>query len=213
MRFLIFGILLVPQVTLAQNRMAELSHIFSQYGERFVDGKYNPDVKKATAFTELQETFVSRMKSEGALTPLLTVTNSFNTSLWVKLWAHKDEKNHLLSIYWEKSKYFDAEERSYLRFLTFQRVSEGVKFIPVLKSHALHVKGYYLNREKGGTLQFIFLQNLKNNSWMKKDLFLLFQDNTWKLFNTNMKAVASAHVEVWTSLFPPNGGVQDVLIK
>lgn len=192
-------------------RLSEISKLFADYNQRFSNGKYVSDKKQIQSFTVQQDSLVESFKSSGALTQLLFIRNSYDASLTVALYALTDENNNLLGFYYEKSTYVDEEEKSYLRFSTIKMIEAGIGFVPINGSHALIVKGFYVKPSESATLQFNFLQNLKQNSWGHKNLFLLKKNNIWSLFSEQLTPVSKAQVDVWTSLFPPNGGVKDII--
>lgn len=199
------------QASATETHLSQLSQLFTDYNHRFSNGKYVSDQKQIQSFNLAQDNLVASFKSSGALRQILFIRNSYDTSLTVALYSLTDENNALLGFYYEKSNYADEEERSYLHFSTIKMIEAGIGFVPVNGSHALIVKGFYFKPDESATLQFNFLQNLKQNSWGHKNLFLLKKNNIWSLFSEQMAPVSQAHVDVWTSLFPPNGGVKDIL--
>jgi hypothetical protein len=210
--FVVFLFLAVGSATAsAATRLDEISQLFTDYNQRFLNGKYVSDQHQIQSFNAEQDNLVAAFKSLGALRQILFIKNSYDPSLTVSLFSLTDENNNLLGFYYEKSTYVDEEERSYLRFSTIKMIETGIGFVPVNGSHALIVKGFYFKPSESATLQFNFMQNLKKNSWGHKNIFLLKKNNTWSLFSEQMSAISEAYVDVWTSLLPPNGGVKDIL--
>lgn len=199
----------VPDLTKKQ----QLNQLFVEYGNRFMNGKYISDKRQIQDFNFKQESLAADLKRSGNLRPIFFITNDFNTDLTVNLFALTDEQNNLLGLFYEKSNYYDDEERSYLRFFSLTTVADGLKFVSVNGSHALIVKGHYFSPNKGGTLQFNYLKDLRNNSWGALNVFLLNRGQGWELFNLQYQPVKNANVKTWTSFFPPNGGVTDIVIN
>lgn len=197
----------VPAATVAQR----LNQLFSDYGKRFVNGKYVSNAKQIQDFNSKQDAFALAQKQSGNLKQILFITNDFEKDLIVKLYALVDEKSNLLALFYEKTSYYDEEGRSYLRFFPLPTLADGIKFVPVNGSHALIVKGHYFTPDKGGTLQFNYLKDLRSNSWGALNLFLINRGKGWGLFNLQYQPMQSANVKTWTSFL--NGGVSDIVIN
>lgn len=212
MKILLLQVLCVLSVqgALAQTRIEQIGQLFSTYNQRFENGKYKSNSKQIKQFNLLQDNLAAQFKQNSALKKILYITNSYQQDLTVTLYALTNETNSLLGFYYEKSSYVDEEERSYLRFSTLKMAETGLNFVPVNGTHALIVKGFYITPESSMTLQFNYLENLKKNQWGTQNIFLLKKNNDWLLFTTEGKATTQAHIEVWTSIFPLNGGVKSV---
>jgi len=191
----------------------KIAQLFSDYNQRFANGRYVSNRDQIKTFNLKQDALFAELQKSGNLKKVLFITNDSDESLTVNLYVLFDEGNTLVGLFYEKSQYYDEEERSYLRFSTLPIIAEGLKFIPVNGSHALIVKGHYFTAEKGGTLQFNFLKDLNSNTWGALNLFLINRGQGWRLYNTQYQLLSEAYVTTWTSLFPPNGGVKDIQIK
>lgn len=195
----------------ASDYRSDLNALYSQYNQRFdAQGKYRPNQRLADEFTQAQEAFAARLKAEGALQEILFVENSFDQKLWVHLYVFRDEQNQLLTVYWEQGKYQDAEVRSYLRFRSLQSVETGLKFVPVMNTHAFTVKSSALNPEVGGALEIIYAENISQQSMRSQKLFLAKNDQRWSLYLDQNHPVSRAWIDVWIRLLPPNGGVRSL---
>lgn len=191
----------------------QLNQLILDYNKRFVGGKYVSDKTSIRDFNTKQDAVAARLKQSGNLRRILFITNDHEENLTVNLYALIDENNKLTGLFYEKSYYFDEEERSYIRFSTIETVAQGLKFVAVNGTHALIVKGHYFTAEAGGTLQFNYLKDLKANLWGALNLFMVNRTQGWALYNTSYQVVTTASVATWSSLFPPNGGVRDILVQ
>jgi hypothetical protein len=166
-----------------------------------------------TQFNILQDSAAQQFKKDLALVPLLLITNDFDKSLSVQLYLLIDENNSLVGFFYEKSNYYDEEERSYLRFKLMPEIEKGLGFVSVNGIHALQVKGFYFKPETGGTLQFGYLTDLKAKSVSAVNLFIMKKNNAWGAYNELDQQIHQAEVKTWSSFFPPNGGVNQILLK
>ena len=194
-------------------RRQQLNSLLTEYSKRFLNGKYVSNKNQIQSFNALQDALAAELKKSGNLKPVLTVTNDYEKALTINLYAFIDEKNTFVGFFHEKSYYYDEEERSYLRFSNQQAIDQGLKFIPVNGSHAVIVKGHYFTPEKGGTIQVSYLKDLQENQWGAVNLFLLNRGSGWSFFNLQYVAVTKAFVRAWSSIFPPNGGVREIVIQ
>lgn len=199
-----------PELT---QRRQQLNVLLTEYSKRYVNGKYVSNKNQIQSFNVIQDALAAELKKSGNLKQVLTVTNDYEKALTINLYAFIDEKNTFVGFFHEKSYYYDEEERSYLRFSTQQTIDQGLKFIPVNGSHAVIVKGHYFTPEKGGTVQVSYLKDLQENQWGAVNLFLLNRGNGWGFFNLQYAPVTKALVRAWSSIFPPNGGVREIVIQ
>lgn len=194
-------------------RSQQLNQLLLDYNKRFVNGKYVSDRKQIQDFNLKQDALATELKKSGNLKPVLFITNDFDDKLTVNLFAFIDENNNFIGFFYDKSNYYDEEERSYIRFSTIDMLTKGLNFVPVNGTHALVVKGHYFTPAQGGTLQFNFLKDLNAGSWGALNVFLLNRNQGWGLFNLQYQPVSRASVKTWSSVFPPNGGVSDIVIQ
>lgn len=191
----------------------QLNQLIVDYNRRFVGGKYISDKSSIRDFNLKQDAVASQLKQSGNLRKVLFITNDHEENLTVNLYALIDENNALTGLFYEKSYYFDEEERSYIRFSTIEALTQGLKFVAVNGTHALVVKGHYFTAAAGGTLQFNFLKDLKAKTWGAMNLFLINRTQGWALYNQSYQAITTASVTTWSSIFPPNGGVRDINVQ
>lgn len=198
----------------AGDRIAELRSLYMLYNERFdSQGKYRPDERKAEEFIKAQDAFAARMKAEGALQEVILAENSYDGQLWVRLYVFQDESQKILTLYSERGKYQDREVQSFLRFRDLASLEQGLNFVPVMDTHAITVKGFYMVPEKGGTLQLVYAVNIRKKQYAAKNLFLLREGTRWVLKTEQQKVVTKAWLDIWTQFLPPNGGVRSVDFK
>lgn len=208
-----FAFIILGLSTAKASRVDELNQVFANYKKRFASGAYLKNSALATEFTAVQENFAAKMKASQALKPLLVIRNDYDTSLVVTLYVLMDEENNLVAFYHEKSTYYSAEERSFLRFRLPAAFEKGVGFIPIDNGYALNVKGFYFKPDTSATIQFNYVTDLRNNTTSAINLFLLKKNNTWDFYNEKYQIIGLAEVQTWTSIFPPNGGVKAISLK
>lgn len=209
---LLLGFIFVFAATAkASDRYQELSALYSLYNQRFdSQGKYRPNPRLAEQFIIAQDEFVARMKSRGALQEILLAENNFDYKLWVRLYILEDEAGRLMTFFWEQGKYQDEEVRSFLRFRSLEATAQGLKFVPVLSTYAFVVKGISITADQGGSLQVIFLENIRKGTMSTQTLSLVKSEGRWVLQLEGAKPVSRAWIDVWVNLLPPNGGVRSV---
>lgn len=209
--FLMVLLILGSLPVFAGDRISELRSLYALYNQRFdSQGKYRPDERKAEEFILAQDSFAARMKAEGALQEVLLAENSYDGKLWVRLYVFQDESQKILTLYSERGKYQDREVESFLRFRDLASLEKGLNFVPVMDTHAITVKGYYMTPEKGGTLQLVYAVNIRNKKYAAKNLFLVREGARWFLKTEQQQVVTKAWLDIWTQFFPPNGGVRSV---
>lgn len=211
--FISFILAFIAFTTAQAARVDQLNQVFANYNKRFATGSYVKNAALAAEFTNAQEAFVAQLKAAKILKPILVITNDFDDSLVVTLFVLVDENNSLLAFYHEKSTYSSQEERSFLRFRTPATFEKGVGFIAIDGGYALNVKGFYFKPQTSATLQFNYLTNLKKKTTSALNLFLLKKNNSWDFYTEQYQLVRTADVKTWSSLFPPNGGVESVQLK
>lgn len=211
-KLFVFGFLLIfAQTSLAASeRYQEIQHLYATYNQRFdSQGKYRRNDRLASEFTALQESFAQRMKSVGALKEILLVENSYDKQLWVRLYVLQDEDSRLITLYWEQGKYQDEEERSFIRFRSLSSVEQGLRFVPVMSTHAFVIQGVQLKVDAGGVLQMTYMENISQQRSKTISLQLVWGTMGWALYLNN-KVVTKAWIDVWVRYLPPNGGVRSV---
>lgn len=192
-------------------RAEQLKQIFAEMSRRYTDGKYVTDNNLITEFNLKQDAMVSALKNNGGLKKVLFIKNDYRPQLTVTLYAFIDEEDRFLSVYWDKSEYYDEEERSYLRFANAPMLARGLKFVPLGGSHALVVNGLQFEAATGGTLQFNYLKDYQADAWGITNLPLLRKNNSWGIYNENLILVTEAMVKSWTGFF--NGGVSEFILR
>lgn len=193
--------------------LEKLNSLFEEYNKRFASGHYVSDSSLIKAFNIKQDAMVAELKQSKNLQQVLFIQNSYDTALTVTVYTFSDEQNNLIGIYYDLSKYYDEETRSYLRFSHLEMVATGLNFVPVNGNYALIIKGFYFKPEAGGTLQFNYLKDLNKNSWGATNVFLIKKNNAWLLTDEKSTPVTLAYVKAWTSFFPPNGGVKEFILR
>ncbi|GIL18614.1 MAG: hypothetical protein BroJett040_23650 [Oligoflexia bacterium] len=193
------------------SRIEELRDLYADYNKRFDQfGRYRSDEQQIHNFNLKQDAFVERWKALGAMNEVLLVENDYQKDLWVRLNVLQDEMGNLIGFFYEKGKYYDDEERSYLRAISLNALVKGIGFVPVMKAPALVVKGFYFAPEVGGTLQFQYLQDFSANSWGVAHLFCRKINGMWILQDEKYQQIRRAFIRTWTRWLPPNGGVRDI---
>lgn len=211
---LVLGILLSVSLSLAQSRQADLNALYRLYNQRFdSQGKYHADSRKAEEFIQAQEAFVEKMKAQGALQEVLFVENSYERNLWVRLYVFQNESQSLLTVYWEQGQYQDREVRSFLRFRPLSDLETGLKYIPVMNTHAFVIKGFYMKPASGGSLQLIYARDIRREQFAAENLFLIKTGSKWGLQNQKQQPVRQAWIDVWVQYLPPNGGVRSIRLQ
>lgn len=215
MRFYLFVFFLLFQslTVFAATRADQINDLFNNYRKRFSSGSYVANSQLAREFTLKQEALADTFKKTLALKPLLTITNDFDANLSVQLYIMINDDNTMMGFFYEKSSYADEEERSFLRFKLLSDLEKGLGFVSVRGIYALNVKGFYFKPATSGTLQFIYLTNLKNKTTAAINLFVIFKNGSWDLYNESYQAVRSAEVKTWSSFLPPNGGVKQIILN
>lgn len=196
----------------AETHLEKLNLLFQKYSERFDSGKYVSRPEQIASFNKAQDYLRDEMLATGALKKILTVNNDYEKDLVVSVYAFSDERGNLLALYREKSKYYDDEERSFLRFTALERLSDGIRFIRLNSGYAVELKGYYFNSQSGGTLRVNYLTNLNQNTFSYLDLFVV-KNKDWEFVTSDKKSVSGILVKTWKSLFPPNGGVKELVLN
>lgn len=204
---------LLASSAFADTRIDKLNLLFSEYNKRFTSGVYVSNQQQINSFNSQQDAFAADIKNTRGMQSALQITNDYDASLSVQLYLLFDDSLNLLGFYYEKSTYDSEEERSFLRLKLLADLEKGVGFVPVNGAHALTVKGFYFKPSTGGTLQFAYLTDLKNKSYAAVNIFVIKKDQAWGLYNEAYQPVSWADVITWTSFFPPNGGVKQVLLK
>jgi hypothetical protein len=213
LQFIIFSTLLVTSSAFATTTAEGLNQLFVNYNKRFSTGSYVSNPQLMREFNLQQDGLVAELKKNSALKKLISITNDYDKSLSVQLYILVKEDNSMLGLYYEKSTYASEEERSYLRFKVLSDLEKGIGFISVNGSYALVVKGFYLKPEISATLQFNYLTDLRNNKISSLNVFIQKKNNSWALYNQNNQVIQAAEVKTWSSIFPPNGGVKQILLK
>lgn len=191
----------------------KINSLFAEYNNRFATGQYVADQSLIASFNVQQDALVAELKQTNNLQKILFIQNSYDSALTVTIFAITDEQNNLLGLYYDLSKYFDEETRSYLRFNVLSMLTAGLSFVPVNGNYALVVKGFYFQPTIGGTLQFNYLKDLKKKIFGTANIFLLKKNNAWLLTNEKSTPVTLAYIQAWTSFFPPNGGVKEFILR
>jgi hypothetical protein len=211
--FFSFVALLIFSTSVFASRIDQMNQLFTDYNVRFVAGKYVSNSNQIRSFNLQQDALATDFKKSGGLQQVLLLTNDFDKSLSVKLYLLLDENNALFGVYYEKSSYYDEEERSYLRFKALNQLEAGLGFVSVNGTYALKVKGFYFKPNESATLQFAYLTDLKKNSVGSINLFILNRNNSWAIYNESYGIITQADVKTWSSFFPPNGGVKQIILR
>ena len=197
----------------AESNLQKLAFLNNEYAKRFSSGKYISNPEQIISFNKLQDNFRNEMFSNGSLKRILVFRNDYETDLMITLFALSKEDGSLLAIYREKSKYYDDEERSFLRFTGLNSLSDGIQFIRLNKGYAIQLKGYYFKPQTGGTLRIQYLTNMNQNTFSSLDLFLQKNTGAWGFSTVDKKIIKEMFVKTWKNIFPPNGGVKELVLN
>lgn len=208
-----FLITVFSSLVFAESRLQKLNSLYSLYAERFNSGKYVSSPEQISSFNKAQDNLKNEMLSAGALKKTVVVHNDYETDLVISLYTLSSEDGKLLALYREKSKYYDEEERSFLRFTSLDRLSDGIQFIRLNEGYAIQLKGFYFNPTTGGTLRINYLTNLNQNKFSALDLFVVKGVSGWQFVTSESKSVNEIFVKTWKSIFPPNGGVKELVLN
>ncbi|MCB9025151.1 MAG: hypothetical protein H6625_02430 [Bdellovibrionaceae bacterium] len=183
-----------------KDRFDQMNDVIRLYNKVGTDPDYMSE------FISVQNSFINRMKSEGAVDKVLLVNNSFDQAYSCSISVIKRENGRVLAILFESN---FGDYAKLLKIYSVTHMKRGINLLRVSEPRSFMMKIEEGPINDQFTLVISYLEDYIQRKFNSKKFLLQSSRNRWNLFEIESgRYVRNAIFDIWYEV--TNGGVRRV---